>query len=80
MEVGFLPYIPHPVTDYETVYTTLKNFVKLLEQLRQNTLPVMCGKGDYRIVANRVLEKLDEFKDIIPMLDRFHMAKVFHIA
>ena len=26
MNVGFLPYIPHPVTDYSTVYTALHNF------------------------------------------------------
>ena len=33
MQVGFLPFLPHPVTDYQTVYTALKNFVKVCEQL-----------------------------------------------
>ena len=31
MQVGFLPYLPHPVTEYDTVYTALKNFLKVLE-------------------------------------------------
>ena len=35
----------------------------------------MCDGGVYRIVANIVLQKPDEFKDIIPMLVSFNMAK-----
>ena len=27
MQVDFLPFIPHPITEYSTVYTALKNFV-----------------------------------------------------
>ena len=75
MQVGFLPYIPHPVTEYDTVYTALKNFLKLLGQLSQTAIPVMCDEGVYRIVANIVLQRPNEFKGIIPMLGGFHMAK-----
>ena len=32
--VGFLPVNPHPVTDPRTVYTGLKNFQNLLDQLQ----------------------------------------------
>ena len=79
MQVGFLPYLPHPVTEYDTVYTALKNFLKVLEQLDQKSLPVMCDEGVYSIVANIVLQRPEEFKDIIPMLGGFHMAKaLFH--
>ena len=35
----------------------------------------MCNEEVYRIVANIVLQKPDEFKDIFPMLHGFHIAK-----
>lgn len=38
--VGFLPVIPHPVSEYSTVYTALHNFLKVLRQLKQSKLPV----------------------------------------
>ena len=75
MQVGFLPYLPHPVTEYDTVYTALKNFLKVLEQLDQKSLSVMSDEGVYRIVANIVLQRQEEFKNNIPMLGGFHMAK-----
>ena len=75
MQVELLPYLLHPVTEYETIYTPLKNFLKLLERLDQKSLPVMCDEGVYRIVANIVLQRPKEFKNIIPMLGGFHMAK-----
>ena len=33
MHVGFLPYLPYPVTEYSTVCTTLCNFLKIQTQL-----------------------------------------------
>ena len=30
MHTGFLPYIPHPVTEFSKVYTALKNFLAVL--------------------------------------------------
>ena len=77
LQAGFLPYLPHPVTDYNTVYTALKIFLKVLDQLDQKSLPVMCDEGLYRIVANIVLQ---EFKNIIPMLGGFHMAKALTLC
>ena len=32
MQVGFLPMIPHPVTEQSTVYTSMNNFLKVLPQ------------------------------------------------
>ena len=37
MQTGFLPFIPYPVTEHATVYTALKNFIKVLQQLEQKT-------------------------------------------
>ena len=75
MQVGFLPYLPHPVTEYDTVYTALKNFLNVLEQLDQKSLSAMYDEGVYRIVADIVLQISEEFKNIIPILGGFHMAK-----
>ena len=34
MQVGFLSFIPHPVTEYSTVYTPMNNFVSFNVQLK----------------------------------------------
>ena len=39
-QVGFLPILPHPVTKYETVYTSLKNFKNILKQLDQKNIAI----------------------------------------
>ena len=66
MQVGSLLYLPHPVTEYDTVYTALKNFLKVLEQLDQKSLPVICDEGVYSLVANIVLQRAKEFKRLFP--------------
>ena len=35
-QIGFLPVLPYPVTEYDTVYTSLQNFKNILSQLSQN--------------------------------------------
>ena len=75
MHTGFLPYIPHPVTEFSTVYTALKNFPAVLSQLKQTRLPVFCDEVVYRIVADITHQKKDKFSGIIPLLGGFHMAK-----
>ena len=48
MQVGFIPFIPSPVTDQSTVYTAMKNF--LFKQLDD--------EGVYRIVLKVYLKKI----------------------
>ena len=38
MQVGFLPYLSHPVTDHPSVYTAMCNFLSVLGQLKQKSL------------------------------------------
>jgi len=38
--IGFLPVLPDPVTEYATVYTSLKNFQDILSQLQQSHFPM----------------------------------------
>ena len=77
MNIEFLPYIPHPVTDYSTVYTALHNFQSVLVQLDQESLPVFCDEGVFRITVDIYFQCPDEFKNLIPMLGGFHMEKAF---
>ena len=74
-QVGFIPYLPYPVTKHETVYTALHNFLSVLSQLEQKCLPVFCDEGVYCIVIDIVLKHSEEFKQLVPMMGGFHMAK-----
>ena len=75
MQVGFLPYSPYPVTDHPTVYTAMKNFVSALSQLSQNSLPVVCDEGVFRILVEIILQRPEEFKNLVPKLGSFHLSK-----
>ena len=75
MQVGFLPYLPYPVTKHETVYTAMHNFLSVLAQLEQKCLPVFCDEGVFRIVSDIVLKHPKEFENLVPMIGGFHMAK-----
>ena len=74
-QVGFLPVIPYPVTEYRTVYTALKNFQEVLQQLDQTNLPIACDEGVYHIVREIMLST-NEFDSFVPCLGSFHMIKV----
>ena len=75
LHTGFLPYIPHPITECSTVYTVLKNFLAVFSQLNQTRLPVFCDKRVYRTVADITHQKKDAFSGIILLLGGFHIAK-----
>ena len=76
MHTGFLPYLPHPVTEHSKVFTALHNFVKILSQLNQTALPIFCDEGVFRIVFDIALSSPKEFDKLIPMLGSLHTAKV----
>ena len=67
MHVGFLPFIPKPVIEYSTIYTSMLNFVNVSNGLVQEALPLFCDEGAFRIV-DIYLQIKDEFLNIIPML------------
>ena len=75
MQVGFLPMIPHPVTEHSRVYTAMNNFLKVLPQLDQRSMPVFCDEGVYRLVVEIYLKCPEKFKSLVPCLGGFHMAK-----
>ena len=51
------------------------NFIKVLQQLKQQSFPVSCDEGVFRIMLDVYLKCPEKFKDLVPMLGGFHMAK-----
>ena len=43
--IAFLPILPYPVTQYDTVYTAMKNLQGVLCNIDQLVLPVTCDEG-----------------------------------
>ena len=74
--VGFLPVLPYPVTQHDTVYTALLNFNGVLQQLDQKHLPVTCDEGVFRIAREIQLICPEQFSGLILLLSSFHMSKV----
>lgn len=74
--VGFCPISPHPVTDFATVYTAMRNVNDLLRQLNQKHFPLFCDEGVYRIARHIQLIREKEFENIVIMLGSFHTSKV----
>lgn len=74
--VGFLPILPAPITDFATVYTSLCNFMDLLNQLDQEFLPVTCDEGVYKIARVIKLQREKEFEKIVLCIGQFHLIKI----
>ena len=74
--IGFLPVLPYPVTQYDTVYSSLKNLKGILKYLDQPSLSVTCDEGVYHIAREIQLIRPDEFSNIVLCLGSFHMAKI----
>ena len=49
-KIAFLPVLPYPCTEYSTVYTAMKDFVSLCNQLEQDKIPMHCDEKVYCIV------------------------------
>ena len=71
--VGFFPVLPHPVTQFSTMYTALSNFQDILSQLKQTNMAVFCD-GVYKIAQEIMLYNPTSFKNIVLCLGSFHMA------
>ena len=56
MQTGFLPFLPHPVTEQSTVHVSMLNFLKVVEQLNQDFLPIYCDEGVFRMMLDIYLK------------------------
>ena len=75
-KVGFLPVIPHSVTNYSTVYSALRKFKDMRKQLGQQSFSVISDKDVYQVIMDIVLSHPSEFPNLFPMIGIFHVAKV----
>ena len=75
-KVGFLPVIPHSVTNYSTVYSAVRNLEDMRKQLRKQSFPVISGEGVYQVIMEIVLSHSSEFPNLFPMMGILYMAKV----
>ena len=57
MIVGFLTVLLYPVTEHRTVYTALKNFQSILENLKQTKLAIPCDEGVYHIAREITMSR-----------------------
>ena len=64
-KIGFLPVLPYPVTQYDTVYTALTNFNRILGYIDQARLPVTCDEGVFHIAREIQLTRPNEFHDLV---------------
>ena len=57
---------------YSTTYASMLNLLKILEQLDQYALPIICDKGVFRILVDVYLPMKDKFQILIQILGGFH--------
>ncbi len=73
--IAFLPLLPHPVTEYATVYSAMKNFVAVGSQLVQTEILMYCDEGVYCVVEEIQMKRPQEFSTLVPVLGTFPMVK-----
>ena len=67
--IGFTPIIPHPITDFESVYTVMINFQDVLKQKNLTCGPLWCDEGAYQLYP----QQLD---NLFLGLGGFHTEKI----
>ena len=53
----------------------MKSFVSVVNQLKQEHLPLLCGEGVYTILLEVYLKRPEEFQKVIPMMGSLRMTK-----
>ena len=74
-KICFTPIIPYPATDYDTIFTCMRNFQDVLDQKSQKYGVLWCDEGVYRIAKELQLHP-ETFANIFIGLGGFHMEKI----
>ena len=64
------------MTEYSVVYTSLRNFQDVLDQLDQSHLPVTCDEPVYHIAREIIMNNPSEFGNLVLCLGSFHLIKI----
>ena len=73
---AFLPILPHPATEADTIYTTMINFQDVLKQKKLKNGPLWSDEGVYHIAKEIQLCEPDKFDNIFLGIGGFHLEKV----
>ena len=73
---AFTPIIPHPATEYDTIFTCMRNFQDVLLQIDLEYGPLWCDEGIYRIAKELQLLNPSLFSNIFLGIGGFHMEKI----
>ena len=74
--IAFTQIIAHPATEYDTIYTCMKNFQDVVSQNDLECGLLWCVEGVYRIAKELQLSDPDGFSNIFNGLGGFHIEKV----
>ena len=72
----FTLILPYPATQFNTIYTSMKNFQDILKQCEPSYGPLWPDQVVYWIVKEIQLLKLNKFNNIFLGLGGFHTKKV----
>ena len=57
------------------MFTALYTLTNVANRLQQHLLFVFCDEGVYCIVTEIILKQPEHFRNVVPMMGGFHMAK-----
>ena len=72
---AFTPILPHPATEFSSIYTCMKNFQGCLATVIQKSGSLWADEGVYRIAKEIQLLRPEEFSNIFLGLGAFHLTK-----
>ena len=73
---AFIPIIPHPATEYDTIFRRMRNFQDVFLQRDLVYGPLWCNEGVYRIAKELQLLNPSLFSNIFLGIGGFHMEKI----
>ena len=73
---AFTPILPHPATEYDTIFTTMINFQDVLRQRGREAGALWSDEGVYHIAKEIQLLQPEKFSNIFLGLGGFHLEKV----
>ena len=73
---AFTPIIPHLATEYDTIFTCMRNFQDVLLQRDLEYGPLWCDEGVYRIAKELQLLNPSLFSNIFLGIGAFHMENI----
>ena len=75
--IGFTPIFPHPITDFESVYTVMRHFQDVIKQKEQTCGPLWCDEVVHQLAKEIQLLRPDEFDNSFLVWEVFIRKRLF---